>query len=58
MSITSLLRRWHLVNTDALDKISGKYEAENVTENISSAYARKSGLNRANPVTQQSHVLR
>lgn len=55
MSVTSILRRWHIVNTDTLDKVSGKFEAENVTENISSTYARKSGLNRANPVTQFLH---
>lgn len=46
---------WYLYNLDTDDKIEGQFPPENVTQEMSAAYAEESPLNREHPITQFLH---
>lgn len=54
-SVSDYLRVWNLINYDTLETITAQFHAEELTQNVGSAYSEKFALNREHPVVQFLH---
>lgn len=55
MSLFTSFRVWHMLNQDTLQGLTGQFEAENLQENIGSAYIERWTLNRKKAILQFLH---